>query len=48
MWIAVRKVEVARRSRGSRLPVKGGGGRDATRMVARVRGRPRPVRVEES
>ena len=44
-WIAVRNAEVARRSWGSRLPVNGRGGRDATRMVERVRVRPRPVRV---
>jgi hypothetical protein len=47
-WIAVRKVEVALRSWGSLLPVKGGGGREATRIEERVRGRPKPVRVEVS
>ena len=49
-WIAVRKVEVARRSGGRRCPGKGGGGREARRMLERVRGggRPRPVRVEAS
>jgi hypothetical protein len=46
--MAVRKVEVARRSGVRRLPVKGRGGRLARRMVGRVRGRPSPVRVEAS